>query len=125
MPGKLQRKGALSDNTVITSAPCNNSEHVCIYQQILPPCESNILRSEKKKDEPTSTTGDFNDSLPKMDRATRYMISNDIAQLNNSWVPVHVTGINRSLLPATDYTFLPSTCGQPPAKVTFSAIKYT
>jgi hypothetical protein len=48
------------------------------------------------------------------------MMGNDTVQLNNRFVTVHVIGINRSLLPATDYTFFPSAHGQPPTQATFS-----
>jgi hypothetical protein len=34
-PRNVPRKEALGSNTVISSATCDNSEHVCIQQQIL------------------------------------------------------------------------------------------
>jgi hypothetical protein len=60
-----------------------------------------------------------------VDKPTRHIVNEDTAQLSNTWVPLNVIGINRSLPPATDYTFFPSTRGQPPTQTTFSAIKHT
>jgi hypothetical protein len=60
-----------------------------------------------------------------VDRPTRHIISNDTAQFNKSWVPVHAIGVNRSLLPAKYYTFVPSAHGQLLIQAIFPSIKHT